>query len=263
MTENCMNTEQRESGAGDADRDTFSLEPEAAAPAVPRFPGENVGSHSRDDALAALAADLFVHAKNCVRTFGDVHMALSGTNDAQDLYRLLMTDPVYRQFPWNRSHIWIAHQAEATTTQPETTSDILHDLLVIPSGVKANSFHPYDVSLLDDCGSYERSLRQHLAWRERGQDRLDFVLANPAWLMQIAHLQESMIGPDSHALYAVLDSGLSITEHALKGARLIGVQGFRDSVETTELQTQIESSSSHLVQHLHSSQATTLRWYWS
>ena len=59
-------------------------------PEFPRLPGHVVVSADANAALDALGADMFLHAKNCVRTFGDFHLALSGGSTPMPLYERLM-----------------------------------------------------------------------------------------------------------------------------------------------------------------------------
>src|SRR4051794_1770169 len=50
-----------------------------------------------DELIDQIAADMVVHAENCVREFGDFHLALSGGSTPQPLYERLMYDPNYRR----------------------------------------------------------------------------------------------------------------------------------------------------------------------
>lgn len=56
---------------------TYEPEPDPVAPALPHADAVVVRC-DMDDLHSALAADLFIHAQNCVRQFGDFHLALSG-----------------------------------------------------------------------------------------------------------------------------------------------------------------------------------------
>src|SRR5215210_531529 len=85
----------------------YRLEPE---PVKPRLPGAVIVRSDAEDLHGALAADLFIHAMNCVRRFGDFHLALSGGSTPMPLYRRLMTDPAYRDLPWKRTHLWIVDE---------------------------------------------------------------------------------------------------------------------------------------------------------
>ena len=83
------------------------LEP---APVPPRLPGRVVVGSGADEAIDALAAELLLHAVNCVRAFGDFQLALSGGSTPLPLYERLMYDPQYRELPWRRTHLWIVDE---------------------------------------------------------------------------------------------------------------------------------------------------------
>ena len=63
--------------------------------AGPELPGasEVLVCISTDIVLDRLAADLVAHGMECVRKFGDFHLALSGCAELEPLYRRLMYDP--------------------------------------------------------------------------------------------------------------------------------------------------------------------------
>src|SRR5690606_13508538 len=76
-------------------------------PTAPPLPGEVATAAMTDDVIDLVAADLVMHALNCVREFGDFHLALSGGSAPVPLYRRLMYDPNYRRLPWRRTHLWM------------------------------------------------------------------------------------------------------------------------------------------------------------
>ena len=69
----------------------------------PRLPGRSVRRPSVDSATDALLADLFIHATNCVRAFGDFHLAVSAGEEIEPALMRLMYDPGFREFPWTRT----------------------------------------------------------------------------------------------------------------------------------------------------------------
>ena len=75
--------------------------------AGPRLRGTVVARHTAEELYDALASDLIVHSTNCVRQFGDFHLALSGGRTPFPLYERLMYDPRFRILPWQRTHLWM------------------------------------------------------------------------------------------------------------------------------------------------------------
>lgn len=129
-----------------------------------------------DSLIDRIAADLVVHALECVRQFGDFHLALSGGSTPEPLYRRLMYDPNYRMLPWRRTHLWIVDERRVPFDDPESNFGMIRELLVIHADIPPEQVHPIPVMNARPDQEYENDLREHLEWREKGQDRLDFVL---------------------------------------------------------------------------------------
>lgn len=151
---------------------------------APPLPGEVLAVETVDEVIDKIAADLVVHAENCVREFGDFHLALSGGSTPQPLYERLMYDPNYRRLPWRRTHLWIVDERGVPFDDPACNFRAIDETIVEHADIPREQVHPmYAMSETGDV-DYERELRETLAWREKGQDRLDFVLLG--------------MGPDGH-----------------------------------------------------------------
>ncbi|MFN0132563.1 MAG: 6-phosphogluconolactonase [Phycisphaerales bacterium] len=164
-----------ESARSPRDYDAAPLE---LVPALPRpaLPGTVVVRAGQDEWLDAIASDLVIHAKNCVRTFGDFHLALSGGKTPEPLYRRLMYDPLCRDFPWKRTHLWVVDERRVPMDDERCNFRMIHETIVGHSDIPKEQVHP--VRAMEDRAdeSYEAELREWLGWREKGHDRLDFVL---------------------------------------------------------------------------------------
>lgn len=154
-------------------RGHFELEPE---PVAPRLPGEVIVRAELEDLHAALAADFMIHAINCVQSFGDYHIALSGGSTPLPFYRRLMVDPAYRGLPWARTHMWMVDERRVPFEDERNNYSHIAGYLLDHSGMPSSHAHPIDAMTPDVAERYERELKEALAWREKGQDRLDFVL---------------------------------------------------------------------------------------
>ena len=153
--------------------ETYDLTPD---PAAPRLPGAVVLREDVEGVVGALAADLMLHALNCIRVFGDFHLALSGGSTPLPLYRRLMIDPVFRAFPWVRTHIWLVDERRVAPEDERYNFRAINETIGQHSGIPPEQVHPMP-ALADDADlAYQRELRESLGWREKGHDRLDFVL---------------------------------------------------------------------------------------
>ena len=149
---------------------------EHATPEAPRLPGQVVVRHEIEDLGTTLGVELMMHANDCVRTFGDFHLALSGGSTPMPFYHRLMVDPMFRAFPWNRTHLWIVDERRVPFEDERSNFRHIAEILVDHSDIPKANVHPMRAMLDDADAAYERELRETLAWREKGQDRLDFAL---------------------------------------------------------------------------------------
>lgn len=201
----------------------YDLEPIDETPAAP--PGVVVRP-TPEEALEAAATDLFLHAMNCVRAFGDFSLALSGGRTPVRLYQMLMLDPQFRSFPWKRTHLWVAGEPVAGPDRG-STSLLLRDLIAHHSGLPGEQFHPIDPDASPQ--RYASDLRETLGWRERGHDRLDYVLLGIGPGGSTAGLAEADHVDDDALVHAAGDGDarhISLGVRAINGARLVAVLAF-------------------------------------
>jgi 6-phosphogluconolactonase len=144
----------------------------------PSIPGATdvIAAETADELIDKLAADLVVHAENCVRQFGDFHLALSGGSTPQPLYERLMYDPNYRRLPWRRTHLWIVDERCVGFDHQQSNFHMIDETIVEHADIPREQVHPMFATSPEGDLEYEQQLREALAWREKGQDRLDFVL---------------------------------------------------------------------------------------
>jgi 6-phosphogluconolactonase len=142
----------------------------------PRLPGGVVVRESPEELIDAMAADLYFQAKSCARTFGDFHLALSGGSTPEPLYRRLMYDPNFRDLPWERTHLWQVDERRVPPDDDRSNFKMIRETLVLHSDIPAPQVHP--IHALSDAADldYEQEIRTNLEWREKGHDRLDYVV---------------------------------------------------------------------------------------
>ncbi len=156
-----------------AQHDIFSLEEPITPPALS---GEVVVRQNLDDLYHMMVAELLLHAKNCVRSFGDFHIALSGGSTPLPFYRMLMTDPAFRDMPWKFTHLWIVDERRVPFDDERSNWGQISHYFADHADIPTQNLHPMPGDNPEGDVAYERELRERLAWRERGQDRLDWVL---------------------------------------------------------------------------------------
>jgi 6-phosphogluconolactonase len=144
--------------------------------AGPPLPGEVFVAQTIDQLLDLLAAELVAQAMVCQRRFGDFELALSGGSTPQPLYDRLMYDPNCRQLPWARTHLWLVDERGVSLDDDRSNFRMINETIVKHSGIPPEQVHPIDALSETADVDYEAQLREVLQWRQRGQDRLDFVL---------------------------------------------------------------------------------------
>jgi 6-phosphogluconolactonase len=145
-------------------------------PAPPMLPGQVVAAATVEELIDKLAADLVVHAENCVRQFGDFHLALSGGSTPVPLYERLMYDPNCRRLPWRRTHLWLVDERCVPFDHAQSNYRVIREIIVDHADIPQEQVHPISATSPTADIEYERAIRDALAWREKGQDRLDYVL---------------------------------------------------------------------------------------
>jgi 6-phosphogluconolactonase len=157
----------------EGDSAPYELEGE---PKGPPLPGAVVVRRSVHELCDAAASDLYVHALNCVRAFGDFHLAIAGGAAPEALCMQLMYDPHFRDLAWARTHLWTASERRVDFDDDASTFKMLRETIVDHSDLPAQQFHPIFPLAGDAAERYEAQLRETLGWREKGHDRLDYAL---------------------------------------------------------------------------------------
>ncbi len=205
----------------------YEIADPAPLPSRPDLPGTVVLRATADEAIDAAAADLMIHAVNCARSFGDFHVAVATGPGAEPLLRRLMYDPACRELPWQRVHLWLLDELFDPSPGAERRAADFRELVVIPSGIPENQVHEIDPTLSEPDAAYEARIREHLGWREKGHDRLDYVLigadADGPWPTGSARP-----GRESQRLVAVLEESgsprrISMTRRLVAASRFVGV----------------------------------------
>ncbi|MFN0011643.1 MAG: 6-phosphogluconolactonase [Phycisphaerales bacterium] len=204
-----------------------------AAPPKPALPGTVVLRPDADALIDAIAADIMIQAVNCVRAFGDFHIALSGGSTPFPLYKRLMYDPRYRELPWKRTHLWIVDERRVPFDDDKSNFKHIREIIADHADIPANNVHPM-MAMQDDADTaYEREMQQALAWREKGQDRLDFVLLGMGGDGHTASLfpRSPALNSGEEPRMILINSGpnvtppdrVTMTYYLLNASRFIGV----------------------------------------
>jgi len=145
---------------------------------APDLPGDVIAIEDADELIDRVAAELVLHAENCVRQFGDFHLALSGGPLQEPLYERLMYDPNYRRLPWRRVHLWIVDEPSVPFGDDRSRFRMIDETIVDHSGIPAEQVHPIYATNDEADVQYTLKMQEILSFRPKGHDRLDYVLLN-------------------------------------------------------------------------------------
>ncbi len=197
----------------------------------PDLPGEVIVGEEVEDVLDVLASDLLIHAANCVRSFGDFHLALCGGATPIPLYRRLMLDPAFRAMPWRRTHLWLVDERRVPFEHDASNWRLIRELVGDHADIPTPQLHPIFALAEDADAAYENELKETLAWREKGHDRLDYVLLGVGADGHIASIfPGSEVTREERRLVRLSQSGsaaesdrVTMTLHLINAARFISV----------------------------------------
>lgn len=145
-------------------------------PLKPSLPGEVVVMETIDEIIDHVARDLLEVAMASIRAHGDFHLALSGGNTPQPLYRRMMYDPNLRALPWRRTHLWLVDERCVPLDHPDSNFNMLREMLIVPADIPIEQVHAIKTDSPEAAQEYETLIREALQWREKGHDHLDYVL---------------------------------------------------------------------------------------
>jgi 6-phosphogluconolactonase len=242
-------------------RDPIPLKPDEGAPPPPSLPGTVVVREDVESVTESLATELLIHAHNCVRTFGDFHLALPGGRTPVPLYRRLMIDPKFRDLPWKRTHLWLVDEHPVPFDDERSNFKTINEFLGDHSDIPREQLHPIYALADDAADRYETELREVLLWREKGQDRLDYVLLGLGADGSVAGLTATENGHDDR-LVRHTPSRTTMTRHLINASRFVAILVTGNhKADVIRAITEPDASSEALPVLAISPVGGTLRWY--
>jgi 6-phosphogluconolactonase/glucosamine-6-phosphate isomerase/deaminase len=156
----------------------IELEPLLVAPR-PALPGNVIIRQTADEVIDVMGAEFMLHAKACLRAFGDFQLALAYSPENEVFFRRLMYDPLLRDLPWSKTHLWIVEDWRVPFHHPRSCFTAIREWIIDHSDIPPEQVHPIFTMGDDPDDAYQTAVREVLGWREKGHDRFDYVLLGP------------------------------------------------------------------------------------
>ncbi|MCE0484730.1 MAG: 6-phosphogluconolactonase [Methylacidiphilales bacterium] len=102
------------------------------------------------DALAKGAAiDLQRHAQRCVAEKGIFTLALAGGSTPRKLYTVLASDPMFLEFPWDKTHLFFGDERHVPPTHLDSNYLMVQTTLLSTGRIPAGNVHRIRAELPD------------------------------------------------------------------------------------------------------------------
>ena len=103
------------------------------------------------------AARLIALSCESLAAHGVFHVALSGGNTPNALYRLIATPEYASQFDWSRIHLWWSDERYLPIDNPDNNYHMAHEALIRHISIPAENVHrvPVELPSLDAAARYE------------------------------------------------------------------------------------------------------------
>lgn len=144
---------------------------ESMEPADLKLTGDLVVEPTDNLLFDSLGHAMLDVAFKAVKARGEFHVALSGGSTPEPFYIRLCTDPRFRLFPWQQTHLWIVDERRVPDDDDKLNYKMIKDVLVDHVPIRKRHVHAMPVMESDAADQYEKTLHEYLP-----SGKLDFVL---------------------------------------------------------------------------------------
>jgi 6-phosphogluconolactonase len=194
----------------------------ALAPPPVRVAGERRVLDSSDALFQAAASEFFLRAIDAVHANGRFTVALSGGSTPRGLYKLLATDPAWRdQLPWARMHFFWGDERHVPPEHAESNFRMANETLLSVAPVPAANIHRIHgeaTSAADAASQYEDELMEVFGLTEGQVPRFDLILLG--------------LGPEGHTASLFPGTRALLENHRLVVSNWVG-KLFADRITLT------------------------------
>ena len=177
------------------------------------LPGQIVVKPDVADLVDTVADHLYVIGKEAIKARGVFHIALSGGSTPKVLFKTLVTDPSYRNFPWELTHVWVVDERVVPADDDRLNWNMMTDLLVNHINLTEGAAHPMPVDDPAGAEQYEADIRRLIEHcDDAGVPRFDYVLLGMGGDTHTASLFPHTPGIDETDRLVVFNDGEHVIE---------------------------------------------------
>ncbi|WP_428389309.1 6-phosphogluconolactonase [Mucisphaera sp.] len=125
-----------------------------------QLPGDLCIAPDTDTLFEHLGRALIASAERAIDQRGVFHLALSGGSTPEPFYIRLMTDPTFRGFPWEKTHIWLVDDRRVPFHDDKSNWKMIREALADHVPMRASQKHPMPVMDQDPAAAYEAELAE-------------------------------------------------------------------------------------------------------
>jgi 6-phosphogluconolactonase len=116
-------------------------------------------------------------AQRAVQERGVFHVALSGGGTPEPFYIRMVTDPKFRRFPWEQTHLWIVDERCVPEDHEKANIKMIREAMTLHVPIKRSAVHAMPVLANDPAKDYEQELSAAFDGIQPPEmPRLDFIL---------------------------------------------------------------------------------------
>lgn len=142
------------------------------------LPGQTIVEKDLEDLFSELGSALCAAAAQALEQRGVFHLALSGGSTPEPFYHRLVTDPLYRTFPWAHTHLWVVDERHVPADHEKSNWRMLNESLVAHVPIPESNAHRVPTEQADAAGEYEGLIAETFGLPRAGAEvpRMDFIL---------------------------------------------------------------------------------------
>ena len=120
-----------------------------------KLPGHVHVAPDTEQLFDDIGSALLGNAQRAVQERGVFHMALSGGGTPEPFYIRMVTDPKFRAFPWEQTHLWIVDERCVPEDHEKSNIKMIREAMADHVPIKRSSVHPMPVLADDPAKAYE------------------------------------------------------------------------------------------------------------